>query len=154
MNSSFKPMDPTVLILILAVLVLLVIPLLWMLARRSRGAFLARLQRLDPGETIRLGPQRGSYRGGTGPYSKVKCDGWIALTDRRLLFGKMIGGPVEIDLAKVRSAEVSRWFRHAARLGRDHLVLHLTDGNDVAFYVTDNDTWQRHIGDALAARSP
>jgi hypothetical protein len=91
------------------------------------------------GEKVLAGPEQAVYRGGTGGYSRVKGNGTIILTDRRLLFRKLAGGGVEV--ARPRIAGVSR----SRRGGNMHLVVTTTDPGEVAFVVKDLDAWERAL---------
>lgn len=94
------------------------------------------------------GPERGVYRGSTGTYSKVKGNGTIVLTARRLMFRKATGGRVDVPLADVTRVDQQKVFNGGVVGTRVHLVLHTHHG-DVGYFVTDPDAWVAAIEDAV-----
>src|SRR5690349_2180620 len=66
---------------ILAVVLLMLVPILGWARRRSRRIE-AELAAELAGEPPLIGPEKASYRGGSGPYPKVKGNGVIVLTER------------------------------------------------------------------------
>jgi hypothetical protein len=82
-----------------------------------------------------------SYRGATHTYGRVKGNGVAGLTDHRVVFEPLIGKGFTIPLARVTGVKVTRWFLGAARASGRHLVLTLDDGNEVGFFVRDQERW-------------
>ena len=105
------------------------------------------------GEKLVLGPESALYRGGTGDFSRVKGSGVIALTPKRLVFRKLVGGEVEVPLNEIASVSENKWFLAAYHNGRQHLILELTDGTKVGFMVKDHQRWMEAVREAIAARS-
>lgn len=100
------------------------------------------------GERFVLGPEKASYRGGSGPYSAVKGNGTIVLTNRRLVFRKLSGGLVEVPMEKVTGIRRSASFRGSRVGGARHLVVATTDPAEVGFFVNDLNAWERALGSA------
>jgi hypothetical protein len=138
-----------VLVTLLAIVVIQVavwVPLLRTWRRRSDGFasdFTARAALT--GERIVIGPESAVYRGGTGPYSKVKGNGTMLLTDRRLVFRKLTGGMVEVPLSKVTGVRQSVGFGGSRVGGMTHLVVATDDPAEVGFLVKDLDPWERAL---------
>ncbi len=100
-------------------------------------------------EQVLLGPAPANYRGSTGGYSKVKGNGTLALTPTRLLFRKVVGGPVDVELDAVTGVTRAKAFAGSVVGGHEHLVVHTTNG-DPAWYVPDLEQWQAAIETAIA----
>ena len=131
--------------------VIAVVLTLWLRRRfRAAGAALAALLVEDPAI---LGPESGVYRGCTAGYSRVLGNGRIALTARRLLFQKGIGGLVEIRLVDVHGATIEKVFNRSVVGTRTHLVVHTRLG-DVGYFVNDTAAWREAIEGAAANASP
>jgi hypothetical protein len=101
------------------------------------------------GEQILRGPEPAVYRGGTTGYSRVKGNGTFVLTDRRILFQKLIGGRVEVPLDRIIGVRENLWFLRSATSGRQHLILQLNDGGEVGFIVPNHLTWMATIYEAI-----
>jgi len=120
---------------------------------RRRLALLAHAMRdhaIQLGERFVIEPQSALYRGGKGYFSKVKGNGVIALTDKRLLFRKAIGQGMEIPLDQIAEVSESKWFMGSYRGGGMHLVLRLRDGVEVGFMVRDHQAWMNALQSAIA----
>jgi len=130
--------------------VLWTVLLVWLRRRMRRSA--AEMQaRLDAaGEPIVLGPVRGSYSGGA--FGMVKGVASIALTDRRLVFQKMVGSGGEVPLDEVIAVSENKWYRGSYTGGRLHLILELTGGRQVGFQLPDHATWMRALSERIGAR--
>lgn len=75
--------------------------------------------------------------------------GQLALTERRLVFYRTVGGPLALTRAEIAGARPEKWFRHARAIGRPHLVVKTTAGDEYGFMVRDPAAWIT----ALASRS-
>jgi hypothetical protein len=98
------------------------------------------------GDRIELGPVRCSLR---GDLPKQFDMGQLALTDRRLVFYRTVGAPIEIPRADLASARPEKWYRHARRFGEPHLVVTTHSGTEYGFMVKRTNRWLT----ALASRS-
>ena len=105
------------------------------------------------GETLLAAPEAGSFRGAKFDYGKVKCDGVIAATEKRLIFRKLIGARVEVPLSDVVDVKAEKSFLHARRLGVTHLVLHTREGNEIGFFVRDVNRWIDLLRGVMAAKT-
>ena len=129
----------TVLVIALAALgVSLTALYLWIRARarRAREAIATELMT----DAALRGPEPALYRSGSGPYPKVKGNGLIALTRRRLLFRIYVGKSVEIPLAEITGLREDKWFQGAMVGGKVHLIVQTAAG-EAGFYVSDNAAW-------------
>jgi len=109
-------------------------------ARRARVALEAELRT----EPALRGPESATYRGSTGTYPKVSGNGQIALTARRLIFRKMLGAGIDVELSDVTGVSAQKAFNGSVRGGYTHLVVHTRRG-DVGFFVGDLDAWRAAI---------
>lgn len=105
------------------------------------------------GERLVAGPENGSYRGGSGGHGKVKGNGVIVLTDRRLVFRKLLGATVEIPVHTIAGTKTSKSFLGARTGGSTHLIVITTEPAELGFYVKDVDAWQRHLDAIRPARA-
>lgn len=140
------------LMVLLSVLVLAVVqaaiwtPLLRSWRRQSnRFASDFAVQADMTGERIVKGPEPAVYRGGTGPYSKVKGNGTMILTDRRIVFRKLTGGLVEVPRSKVIGIRQTKGFNGSRVGGTTHLVVATSDPAEVGFFVEDMAPWERAL---------
>lgn len=97
------------------------------------------------GERLVAGPEQATYRGSSGGPGRVKGLGAIVLTDRRILFRKILGATVEIPVHAVTGTSRSKSFRRARSGLATHLIVSTDEPADVGFYVRDLDAWQNHI---------
>lgn len=104
-------------------------------------------------ERLVAGPENGSYRGSSGGHGKVKGYGVLVLTDRRLVFRKLMGATVEIPVHTITGTERTKWFRGARSGGATHLIVTTDEPAEVGFYVKDLDAWQRRL-DAVSQTPP
>jgi hypothetical protein len=119
---------------ILAVLVLIWIPILIWLRRRSH-VVADQLTREIAGETVVRAPEKGSYRGATAAgYPAVKNTGLIALTKRRLVFRTLTGKSIDVPVESITGVRESTVFKGSVVGGQKHLVIETTAG-EVGFYV-------------------
>jgi len=74
---------------------------------------------------------------------RPRGDGVIALTQEELLFWPLLGPPLRLPRREIQGARLSRWFQGYMRAGRRHLVLELSGGWRLAFFVTAPEAWTR-----------
>ena len=119
---------------ILAVLVLIWIPILVWLRRRSR-AVADQLATEIAGETVLCAPEKGSYRGATAPeYPVVKNTGLIALTQRRLVFRTLTGKAIDVPVESITGVREATVFKGSVVGGQTHLIV-ATAAGEIGFYV-------------------
>lgn len=150
-------MDAGILVLFILLGVGLIQAAVWLVLIRSwrkrTNHFFAefRAQAAASGERVIAGPESAVYRGGTGPYSAVKGNGTILLTDRRLVFRKLSGGLVEVPAPMIAGIRQSKTFRGSRVGGATHLVVTTTDSAEVGFFVKDIALWERALGSSRPA---
>lgn len=127
-----------------AALLLTLVILLRRMKIRSIAALHADLA--ASGEKVLVGPESAVYRGGSGSYSKVKGNGTIVLTDRRLLFHKLTGGVVEVARSAIVGVKRSKGFQGSRVGGQTHLVVATAEPAEVGFFVQNLDAWERALG--------
>ena len=129
-------------LVIAIVLALILVPFIvrW---QRGSATYWADFDRqvLTSGEQVVLPRESAVYRAGTGDFSKVKGNGQLTLTDRRLAFRKVTGGVVEIPTGRITGAHRAKVFLRSVAGGHEHLVVELAGGDEVGFFVTDLDRW-------------
>ena len=115
--------------------------------RKQSDRFAAdlRASATQSGERFVAGPEKAVYRGGSGPYSVVKGNGTIILTDRRLVFRKLTGGLVEMPTEIITGVRQSKTFRGSRVGGATHLVVTTNEQAEVGFFVEDLDAWERAL---------
>lgn len=111
------------------------------LKRRSDAAAAALAADLA-GETVLRAPEQGSYRSATAPgYPKVKNNGLIALTERRLVFRTLTGKTIEVPVAEITGVRESAGFNGSVVAGQTHLIVQTAAG-EIGFYVfSGNSDW-------------
>lgn len=121
-------------------------------AKRRAAALTAQLaQEIDAsGERLLRGPEHGVYRGGSGSLPRVKGNAVIALTDRRLVFAKLVGARVEVATPDILGEREEKRFLRSAVGGQVHLVLSLRGGDELGFFVRDREAWLRTLHDLRA----
>ena len=150
-------MDASLLLLVILIGVGLIQAAVWILLIRSwrkrSNRFLAdfRASAAASGERFIAGPEGAVYRGGTGPYSAVKGNGTIILTDRRLVFRKLSGGVVEVPANRIGGVRQSKTFLRSRVGGATHLVVTTTDAAEVGFFVEDTAAWARALDSSRPA---
>jgi hypothetical protein len=125
---------------ILAAVLLMLVPVVGWARRRSRRIE-AELAAELAGESPLIGPEKAMYRGGSGSYPKVKGNGVIVLTPRRLIFRMVLGTGVEIPCDEITGARETKRFRGAVTGGYTHLVVRTTTG-ELGFFVADVAAWR------------
>ena len=103
------------------------------------------------GEAIVRGPERASYRGATGGYSKAGSIGVAVLTERRLIFRKPFGAPIEVPRGEIASVRDARVFRRSVAAGRTHTIVKLTSGAELGFYFADAAAWEAALREPPSA---
>jgi hypothetical protein len=133
-----------ILVLVAGVQAAIWIPILRKL-RRMPGELSAELT--HSGERVVLGPDRAVYRGSDDRnYSIVKGNGVVALTDKRIVFRKAIGKPLEVPISAIEGIRESPTFLRSWANGRQHLILKLRSGGEVGFFVPSNREWIGALG--------
>ena len=97
------------------------------------------------GERATRGPESAVYRGATTGYPMVKGNGVVVLTDRRLIFRKLVGAGLEVPLDRVVGVREDKWFLGGYRSGRMHLILQTKDGAEVGFIFADHPAWMAAV---------
>lgn len=132
---------------ILAVLVLVWIPIIVWLRRRSR-AVESQLALEIEGESVVRAPEKGSYRGATAPgYPVVKNTGLIALTRQRLVFRTLTGKAIDVPVETITGVREATVFKGSVVGGQRHLIVETAAG-EIGFYVFSG------IADWIAALTP
>ena len=127
---------------ILSLQALVWIPLiLWLRRKSARLLTELREELAAADERATHGPESVIYRGATDRYPKVKGNGIIALTHRRLIFRPLIGKRLELSLDQLTGVREGKWFLNSYAGGRMHLILRMNDGAEVGFMVKDHPAW-------------
>jgi len=139
--------------IILLIIVLFIFPLsrLYLLIRRKMELACDEIKQLIQlsGEKVLITPESGSFRGATNKLGRIKSDGIIALTSKRLIFKKAFSPRFEIELKEVIEITTDAKFLGAWRAGVIHLVLNLKNGDRVGFYFKDLEKWKIELSKAL-----
>ena len=90
------------------------------------------------GEHVVIPPEAGTYRGAKKTFSRVKGDGVICLTKKKIIFRPIIGAEIEIPAAQISGTKESVWFLTGAKNFKAHLILTTHDENEIGFFVLDN----------------
>jgi hypothetical protein len=127
---------------VLGLQLLILVPIVLWLKKRMRELQASVRAGLEAsGERIERGPESAVYRGASERLGRVKGNGVLVLTDRRLVFHKLVGGGVvEVPVGEIRGVREARWFLGAYN-GRDHVILKLLDGVEVGFNVREHSEW-------------
>ncbi len=149
-------MEASILVLVVGIvlLVALINIAVWVpLVRRLRRMPVRLREELRAsGEQVVAGPESCVYRGSNGiGLPRMMGSGVIALTERRLVFRRAIGGPADVPVSRIAGVREDRWFLGGARGGRIHVIVVLRDGGEVGFYVHDNAAWTEAIRAAVAS---
>jgi hypothetical protein len=101
-------------------------------------------EKLGPNPVIDA--ETATYRGATARFGKVKGLGVIGLTERRLVFARAVGQPLEIDRSEIVGVREDKWFLRSYTSGIRHLILQLRDGTEVGFFVRELGRWTEALG--------
>jgi hypothetical protein len=93
------------------------------------------------GEQIVFGPEPATYAGATGGFSTVRGTGILTLTQKRLVFHKAIGKPIEIQRIDIMAVRVSKEFLRRIRGNTQHLIVKVRGGAEVGFTSRDLEGW-------------
>jgi hypothetical protein len=147
-----------VVMLVVAILVpqalLWVLVYRWVKAKSARLAVELQAELAASGEVVVRGPSLGLYRGGSGKWPKVKGNGVMVLTERRVIFRKLIGAAIEVPSDQVTGVRDDKWFLRAWTGGRLHLILELEGGDEVGYFVADHPGWMATVRERVKAPSP
>lgn len=94
----------------------------------------------NSGESVLMGPVRGLLQTMRGVVS-LRTGGVVALTERRIVFLKPLGGELEIPLSAIKNVTTSTWFAGNYRGGREWLIIERLDGSKMAFMVSNAGIW-------------
>ncbi len=142
----------TALLISLAAVAIAFVLLIAWLRRRAAGTRDALSAELTTEPAIR-GPEQALYRSGSGPYPRVKGNGYLALTRDRLVFRILVGKSVAVPLSEITGLREEKWFRGSRTGGHVHLVVETTQG-ELAFFTSDNAAWIAAIETARGERGP
>ena len=67
----------------------------------------------------------------------------LTVSGVRVLIPPLFGPPLRVPRWGIQGAWLSRWFRGYMRVGRKHLVLELSGGRRIAFFVADPGRWMK-----------
>ena len=93
------------------------------------------------GERVDRGPESALYGGATAVYPTVGGNGVIVLTERRLVFRRLVGAAVEVPVAEIEGLRADKWFRSAYRGSSPWLIVRTRGGAEVGFKVADHAAW-------------
>ncbi len=139
-------------VLAIVAAVALVQAAVWIPIRRklARMPEILRAELAASGEHVLRGPEAVVYRGASAAgYSRLKGNGVIALTDRRLLIRTAIGKGAAVPLAAMAGVRGDKWFLSSYVGGRTHVIVRLRDGGEVGFFAADPDGWQETLRDII-----
>jgi hypothetical protein len=126
---------------ILVLQILIWIPVLYFLKRKAERMAAELKRDLETsGDKILRGPEPGLYRGGSGDFSIVKGNGVAVLTERRLIFRKIMGAPIEIPVSDLVGVREDKWFLRATN-GHAHVIVKLKSGAEVGFIFRQHAEW-------------
>lgn len=139
-----------ILLLVVGVLVVLgtIAGVVVLIYRGKYRAAAGRLRTELAAETIVRPFESGNYRGATAPgYPRVKNNGRIALTRRRLVFLTLTGTTISVPLDSITGLRLAKVFKGSVAGGWTHLVIR-TAGGEIGFYVKDTGSWLHSLGEA------
>ena len=134
----------------IAVVVVVLSLLLYRVWLRRLAADLKRILE-QSGAILLVGPEIGFYQGMIRRIISTETYGVIALTDRRLVFRRPIGGNIDIPLSQIAEISENKWFAGNYRGGYKFLILKLADGTEKAFQVKHHDGWMQALGSIVSA---
>lgn len=108
--------------------------------RMKQGLAMLRSEVQESGEQVVLGPVSGLYRGGTGPWPRVKGNAAIVLTDRRLVIDRLVGDRIEVARGIIKGVRNDKWFLRAYVGGRVHVIVETVE-SELGFFVPDHGAW-------------
>jgi hypothetical protein len=114
--------------------------------RRATAQAAAFRQELEAsGEQIVFGPEPATYAGATDTYSRVRGTGILTLTQKRLVFHKTVGKPIEVQRSDITAVRESKVFLKNVRSKTSHLVVKVRGGAELGFTSRDLDGWLKAL---------
>lgn len=122
--------------------------LLWLKRRMEKASAELRAELENSGEHLERGPESAVYRGATAEFPNVKGNGMMALTDKRILFRRAVGSPIDVPRDRITGVREDKWFNRSYRNGQLHLIVQLEGGTEVGFMVSDHAAWMSTLAPA------
>ncbi|KAA1418922.1 hypothetical protein F0U44_10625 [Nocardioides humilatus] len=123
-------------------LVSLVVFLVWVVRSSRRVADEMRSSHSD----AVLGPERATYRGGTGSFSRVSNSCWLVLTEDQLVVRTLIGKGFTVPVSTIKRTRVEKSYNGSRDL-YPVLVLETTRG-EVGLTVAEVGAWEAALARA------
>lgn len=130
-------------VVVVAAICIWAIILFWIRRKTQDIAHAFKARSREMGETLIIDPQSCVYRGSDREYGNIKGNGVIALTNKRILFKKLIGQEIVIELSHISGTSIENTFKGetAFATGAQHLVVVTTDDNRIGFLVRNAEKW-------------
>lgn len=130
--------------------VLWAIAMRWIRRAAARIAGEMREAIAGAGEKLVRGPEDALYSGASGRFPRAKGNMVVAMTDRRLVFRRLVGAEFAVPLEEIVGVREGRWFRRAST-GHMNVIVKLADGVEVGFKSPAHAAWMEAL-QAHAAR--
>lgn len=108
---------------------------------------------LSTPDQLIIEPEIGEFRGSSNRFGMVKSIGVIALSRKNLIFCKPIGARITIPRSEIADLKHDTIFMNSYHSGKEHLIITLSDGTDVAFTVKDIGKWIKELSNRAADQS-
>ena len=113
---------------------------LWMRARNRTLATALAAEFAASGEAVAIAPEPALYGGATDVYPKARGNVVVALTARRLLLRRLVGGDITVARDDITGAREQASFR-TNRRGRPWVVVTTRGGAELGIIVRDAQAW-------------
>ena len=141
---------------ILGFQVLVWIPILVWMKKKSARLIAELTQDLaSRSERTTHGPATTLYRGASADFPRVKGNGVIALTERRLVFRPLVGAAIELPIDQIVEVREDTWFLRSAKGGLKHVIVKTKSGTEVGWMFSrdQHQAWLEAFR-AIASRVP
>lgn len=98
-------------------------------------------------DEILMHPEVASIRGFTEESGKIKYDGIVYLSDKKIIFQHLLKKKrIEIDIKDIQKISEAETYMNSARKDKKKVcILHLRGGGQMGLFVSDNKLWEKKI---------
>lgn len=136
-------------IVILAINIIVWIFVFWWIKRKT--IMLQDIMRRSQ-ESIIIGPEPGVFKGSSNRFGMLRSNGVIMLTEKMLIFKKLLGSEICIPVSDIIKVSKSAHFLGSSSSKNEYMILKLNDGTLIGLIVKDIGHWMRELSTGASSR--